>query len=221
MISNGHPCVGWLFLLLMMKPENSACLFIFSAVLICLMSLPLSGLAVEPNEEGLDDPAVEVEICDGHVKVDVEMTIAATPEQVWSVWTDYENLPKFDSSLRESHIVSHQGNLYELRQHGVSQHGPITFTYESRSQDEQIMPYREIHSQLLQGSFKSLTSITRFIAEGGVTRIIYHAESVPGVWLPPLVTKPFIKYGARDHYREMRYEIQRRIKMAEAIAEPH
>ena len=158
-----------------------------------------------------DEPQVKVVINGQQVTVDVEIVLPVTPQQAWSVWTDYENLPSFIPSLKESRVVARQGNLYQLYQRGFSQHGPITFPFETQHEDEQTLPHEIIHSHQVKGSLKSLVATTKFLAEDERTRIVYHAASVSGFWLPPLVTKLFIEHETTTHYRLMRDEVLRRL----------
>jgi|GEM_PF-2711238 len=158
-----------------------------------------------------DEPQVKVIISGQQVTVDVEIMLPVTPQQAWAVWTDYENLPSFIPTLKESRVVTHQGNFYQLYQRGLSQHGPITFPFETQHEDELILPHDTIRSHQVKGSLKSLAATTKFLAEGGRTRIIYHAESVSGFWLPPIVAKLFIEHETATHYRLMRDEVLRRL----------
>jgi uncharacterized protein YndB with AHSA1/START domain len=171
-------------------------------ILFCLLTQSANLFASEPT--------VSVAISGESVTIDVELLIAASPQQVWSVWTDYENMPKFIPSLKESRIVVRQGNLYQLYQRGISQHGPITFPFEAHHQDEQILPYQAILTHQLQGSLKSLAASTRFIADGEGTRVTYHADSISGFWMPPIVTKLFIQHETSAHFRLMRDEVLKR-----------
>jgi uncharacterized membrane protein len=178
------------------------------SALLCLLGLSANNYAAESANEA---PQVKVLISGQQVTVDVEMMLPVTPQQAWSVWTDYENLPSFIPSLKESHIVARQGNLYQLHQRGLSQHGPITFPFETQHEDEQTLPHEMIRSHQVKGSLKSLVATTQFLAEGDRTRIVYHAESVSGFWLPPIVTQLFIEHETGDHYRLMRDEVLRRL----------
>lgn len=180
-----------------------------SALLVCLASSPIPAIATEFDST---EPVVKVNISGERVTVDVELLLPATAQQVWSVWTDYDHYTRFVPSLKISHILNQQGNLVHIYQRGFSQHGPISFPFESENQDEQIMPYQEIHSRQLKGSLKSLAASTRFVTDSEGTRVLYHAESIPGIWMPPILTKLFIEHETIAHYRLMRSEVMRRQK---------
>jgi ribosome-associated toxin RatA of RatAB toxin-antitoxin module len=173
--------------------------------------LPLSAFSA-------DDPSVKVAIDNGQVTVDVELTLPVKPQTAWEVWTDYENMPQFIPSLSESRVIAQQGNLYQLQQKGYSQYGPISLAFDSICEHELIMPYREIKSRQLRGTLKSLTATTTFIPENGGTRVAYHADSVPGIWMPPVLTETFIEHGTRAHYILMREEVLRRAKRSPMVA---
>jgi len=181
---------------------------------LCLSALTcLFGFSNNNYAEELlnNEPQVKVVISGQQVTVDVEIMLPVTPQQAWAVWTDYENLPSFIPSLKESRIVARQGNTYQLYQRGFSQHGPISFPFETHHEDEQILPYEIIRSHQVKGSLKSLIATTKFLVEDGHTHILYHAESVSGFWLPPIVTKIFIEHETASHYRLMRDEVLRRL----------
>ena len=181
---------------------------IFLGALICLFGIPNNSYATESLNH---EPQVKVVINGQQVTVDVKIVLPVTQQQAWSVWTDYENMPGFIPSLKESRIVARQGNTYQLYQRGLSQHGPITFTFETHHEDEQILPHEIIRSHQVKGSLKSLTATTKFLADNDQTRIVYHAESVSGFWLPPIVAKLFIEHETATHYRLMRDEVLRRL----------
>lgn len=173
--------------------------------------LPLSAFSA-------DDPSVKVAINNGQVTVDVELTLPVSPKTAWEVWTDYENMPQFIPSLSESRVIAQQGNLYQLQQKGYSQYGPISLAFDSICEHELIMPYREIKSRQLRGTLKSLTATTTFIPENGGTRVAYHADSVPGIWMPPVFAETFIEHGTREHYTLMREEVLRRARRSPMVA---
>jgi len=63
---------------------------------------------------------------------------------------------------------------------------------------------------LISGNMRKMEGMTKLDDEGEQTRIIYHAESIPGVWIPPVVGKVFIAHESREQFQEMRDEIIRR-----------
>lgn len=178
------------------------------AVFLLLICIAPQNFAVDLFN---NEPLVKVGISGQQVTVDVEILIPASPQQTWLVWTDYEHLPDFIPSLKESRVVARQGNLYQLYQRGFSQHGPISFPFETQHEDEHVLPHDIIRSKQIKGSLKSLAATTQFLAENNHTRVRYHAESVSGFWLPPIVTQLFIEHETAAHYRLMRDEVLRRI----------
>ena len=50
--------------------------------------------------------------------VDVEMSVAASVHDAWSVLTDYEHMASFLSNLSSSSIVKQHGNSLEVSQAG-------------------------------------------------------------------------------------------------------
>jgi len=57
---------------------------------------------------------------------------------------------------------------------------------------------------------KKLEGTTRLAAADSGTRITYHGESIPNVWIPPGIGKTFIERETREQFAEMRQEILKR-----------
>jgi hypothetical protein len=65
---------------------------------------------------------------------------------------------------------------------------------------------------MLSGSMRKMEETTQFLPEGNHTRIIYHADIVPGMWVPPMVGNMFIKHEAHEQFQQIVDEIIRRKK---------
>jgi hypothetical protein len=82
-------------------------------------------------------------------------------------------------------------------------------SYES-VRDIEVFPYDRMRFQGVKGSFDRLDGTVRFIPDGARTRILYRAESVPTVWVPPFVGLPMVENTTRTQFGEMRAEVLRR-----------
>ena len=165
--------------------------------------------------EQQQDPDIEVKVqFDGEkVLVDLNMLIPATPQEAWSVLTDFDHMVGFISNMKESKVVDNAGDILKVFQRGVAEYGPINFAFES-TREVTLTPYTKIRTHMINGNMKSMDGITQVVEEGLQSRIVLHNESIPGRWIPPVVGKSFIEHETREQYQEIRNEVIRRKKSA-------
>ncbi len=143
------------------------------------------------------------------VVIDVEARVDAPIGEVWNVFTDYDRMAGFVTSITTSKVRSRRGNALELTQAGSTKVMFMRFAF-AGVRGVELVPRREIRSWLIEGDFKSLVSTTRFTDATDHVRIVHHGEYVPKAWLPPLVGPAVIESATRTQYREMLAEIHRR-----------
>lgn len=143
------------------------------------------------------------------VVIDVSMLVAATPREAWDVLTDYDRMPQFLPNLQSSKILSKSPTRLEVAQKGGASHGPITITFDV-VRDVQLKPYSEIISHVISGDLKKVDGTTRLAPEADGTRITFHSESIPNVWVPPGIGPSLIENETRDQFGDLRAEIIRR-----------
>lgn len=189
----------------------------FAAVLLALLlAMPLGhGAAIVAHAMPDDAPAVEVQRHAGAVLVDVSMFVPATPQQAWAVLTDYDHMSAFFPNLQSSRVIERENGKLKVEQKGAVRYGPLSFPFEMVREIE-LHPYAEIRSRALSGSVKRGTAVTKLIPEARGTRIVYHSEAVPNVWVPPGIGPKFIENETRAQFEFLRAEILRRSK-----ASPH
>ncbi|MDQ3186367.1 MAG: SRPBCC family protein [Pseudomonadota bacterium] len=168
----------------------------------------MSSLA-DPIE--VNDIEVQVKMAGENVIVDVIFAVAATQQEVWAVLTDFDHMADFVSNLRESKVVSVSGDTLTIFQRGAATYGPVSYPFES-TREIRLMPFHKIRTHLISGNMRKMEGTTHLIDEGGQTRVIYHTDTMPGVWIPSLVGKVFIEHEMREQFREMRNEIIKRKK---------
>lgn len=173
--------------------------------LALLLLLAAASADAQPDEE----IAVNVQIDGEVVSVEASLAVPATRQQVWDVLTDFAHMAGFVSNLKESRVESSSGDTLKIFQSGVAQYGPITFPFRSL-REIRLTRLERIQSRLISGSMRKMEGMTRLDDEGAQTRIQYHAESIPGAWIPPLVGKVFIEHETREQFREIRNEILKR-----------
>ncbi|WP_019143321.1 SRPBCC family protein [Noviherbaspirillum massiliense] len=177
---------------------------LFAATL--LAATPILPKPVEDTERSL---AVQVRKSRGEVIVDVSMLVEASQRDAWDVLTDYDHMAEFFPRLTSSKVTQRNGNVLRLEQHGKVSYGLLSFPFESVREIE-LKPYEEIRSRAVGGSLRKGDADTRLVEEGGGTRIFYHSESVPAVWVPPGIGPAIIESGTRQQFESLRAEILKR-----------
>ena len=143
------------------------------------------------------------------VTVDAEFTVAVPPKLAWEVLTDFAHMSNFISNVKFSSVTEQHGNKLRVAQKGAAKHGPISFSFDSIREIE-LVPTEKISSHVLSGSMKKLDGTTLLRADGSGTRVVYHAESIPNTYVPPVIGTTFIENESRHQFEEMRIEMLKR-----------
>ena len=177
-------------------------------LLVLFWLLPVGAAAASED-------AIEVVIqVDGEtVHADVNLTVHATPLEVWAVLTDFGHMQEFVSNLTSSQVLSREGNLVMVAQKGKASVGPLSFEFDS-IREIQLTPFELISTRQVGGNLKKFDGTTHLAAENGHTRIHHHSDAIPNVWIPPLIGRKFIESETREQFAEIRQEILRRKQSA-------
>ena len=174
----------------------------------------VSALAMSPPSRAAapDVNGIDVAIVRDHgvLVVDVEMLVAATPREVWSVLTDYDHMASFVSNVAASRIVGQEDDRLEVAQTSRLAFGPFELTFDN-VREIQLVPFSEIRSRLVQGDMKASAFTTMLLPEGnGATRVHNHGRFLTDRWIPPLIGIPVLESETRKQFAEFRAEIMRR-----------
>jgi carbon monoxide dehydrogenase subunit G len=159
------------------------------------------------------DIEVKIQISGEEVVVDVSFLVPATQQEVWAVMTDFDHMASFISNVQSSRVIDRSGNILHIAQQGKAQHGPLSFAFNS-VREIRLSPFDRIQSHLVSGKMRKLEGDTQFRVDGSVTRVSYHGDSIPGVWIPPIVGKIFIENELREQFHDIRNEVNRRKRAA-------
>jgi uncharacterized membrane protein len=143
------------------------------------------------------------------VVVDVDMTVQATQDEVWSVLTDYEHMARFVSNLESSAIISRTGDTLDVMQKGTARYGLLSFPFETVRR-VQLTPRREIRSRIMSGDMMGSEIVTRITADGSLTQVSVHSRYVPTIWIPPVIGPSVIASETRKQWTTLRDEVLRR-----------
>lgn len=162
------------------------------------------------GDTGADkDIAVEVRQNGETIVVEVAFSVPASLPIAWAVLTDFDHMSEFVSNLQSSRVVSRHGNRLQVAQQGKATRGMLSFAFESVREIDLLAPHT-IRSRMVSGNMKKLDGITQLATDGSGTRITYHGESLPTVWVPPVIGLTFIENEVREQYAELRNEILKR-----------
>jgi len=179
------------------------------------VALALVGLFSAPAQANPDRAiAVEVRIQRKEVFVDVSFHVPVTPQQAWAVMTDYDHATRFISKLEKSEILSRTSDTLLVTQKGTMGWGPFSVPLETVT-EVHLTPYETLRGRLVSGNMKKNESTTRLIADESGTRVVYHLESIPDVWIPPLIGRAMVEMETRARFRQLVEEILRRKALAE------
>lgn len=163
------------------------------------------------------DPAIDVAVRmqDGEVFVDVSFHVDVTPQEAWAVMTDYDHATEFISKLEESVILSRAERMLLVSQKGSMGWGPFSMPLETVT-EIRLSPYEKMQSRLVRGNLKKNEATTRLIADASGTRVVYHLETIPEVWVPPLIGHAMVEFETRARFRQLIGEILRRKALSKA-----
>jgi ribosome-associated toxin RatA of RatAB toxin-antitoxin module len=94
--------------------------------------------------------------------INASFEVAAKPEVVFDVLTDFDKMPKFMPSVSTSKIVSSSPNKYRVRQTGKVSVGLFNASYDS-TKDIEVIPGKEIKATSLDSENGDMTSTTKVI----------------------------------------------------------
>ncbi len=181
--------------------------FIFWALAALLVPVQAAMLADGPP--AVPDNDVNVQRSGGSFTVDATMFTPVPPALAWAVLTDFDDMASFVPNLSSSHVLEHSDALLRIAQKGVAHYGFFSASFES-VREISLSPQREIRSHNVSGNVKTMDSVMQLQAEGGGTRLHYHAEVMPGFWFPPLIGPSLVRHQTAEQFSAMLREMLRR-----------
>jgi carbon monoxide dehydrogenase subunit G len=183
--------------------------------LVCIVAAISCHFAIAAPDDSGDAIDLGVRIHDEEVFVDVSFHVRATPQEVWTVITDYEHATAFISKLEKSVVLSRTEDRLLVSQKGSMGYGPFSVAIETVT-DVHLTPYEKLQARMVSGNMKKNESTTWLVADATGTRLDYHLESIPEVWIPPVIGRAVVEFETRARFRQVRDEILRRKALSEA-----
>ena len=170
------------------------------------MFVACAARADAPQDQSID---VRVRIDGDVVVVDVDCFVRATREESWAVMTDFDNATKFITKLHESAVVSRTLDVLIVSQKGTMGFGPFSVPLDLVA-EIRLTPVEKIQAHMIGGNMKKYEAVTTLFRDPEGTRVAYHVESIPDVWIPPLIGRAMVEYETRARFRQLLDEILRR-----------
>jgi hypothetical protein len=183
---------------------------------MALVALALSPVVASSTPAGPDqDIDVRVQKNGAEVIVDVDCPVRASLSVVWDVLTDYDHMADFLSDVQSSSVQTRKGAILHVYQKGKAARGLLSITFENLREVE-LIPYREIRSQLISGDLKASNFVTRVVDDGTQMHIVHSGRYTPKLWVPPVIGPALIEAETRKHFGELRAEVVRRNQSSKA-----
>ena len=178
-----------------------------------LLLAGLACLAAHAFAQDKASPVRNVDIAqNGDVFVATIVMHAPVPPKIaWDVLTDFGNMEKWVPNVRESKILTNEGNTLTIEQNGTAKFGLLSFPYSSvRKMD--LEPEKSILATQTKGSMRKLVSLMRITPDGNATRLDYRLEMVPNTFAAAVMSKDFLKGELTDQFTAIVGEMVRRAK---------
>ncbi|HTQ75259.1 MAG TPA: SRPBCC family protein [Burkholderiales bacterium] len=186
------------------SPARRRCLLGLAA-LACFASAGVSAQGKGPVR------SIDVAQTDDGYVATVVMAAAVPLSIAWDVLTDFDNMAKWVPNLKESKIVSRDGNVMTVEQKGTARFGLLSFPYTS-VRKMQLDPQKTIQATQVSGNMKRLMSLMKVSADGTGTRLDYRLELVPSSIASAVLSPDFLKSEITEQFTAIVAEMVRRSK---------
>lgn len=171
-----------------MKSSHRSSVKFFSFGIAALLTLNLAGSFNPASARGsmqnsTPEPQVSRAVIDGQEYSICRMIVHASPEKVWNIIADYDNLHKVFKQMKKATVIKNNGRV-KLVKHVVTPSGPVG-TYSYVVQVKETAPKR-MEWKRVSGAFKDVQGFWKLEPlDGGRTTRVTYASHVDGGFLVP------------------------------------
>ena len=190
--------------------NNLSTVFMIVVVALSLwLGFESNAIAVAVVDDTMPEVEIEVRKVGSSIVIDGNFLVPVSPQEAWNVLTDYEKMPQFMRSVKTSKIIFSAPESIRVAQTGGASRGILSFGFDV-VREVKLKPYTEIFSRVISGTMKKSESTTRLVPQASGTRVIFHSESLPNIWVPPGIGPALIDSEMTAQFGDLKAEILRR-----------
>jgi carbon monoxide dehydrogenase subunit G len=156
--------------------------------------------------------ALTVEHREGAYEVRGSFETAATLDLVWGVLTDYDRIPGFVESMKESVVEQRTGARLRVRQQAVVGVFPMRRKARLMLDVLERRPERIEFRDTLGQDFHFYRGAWDLRGDSTGTRVAYSLDAAPRTGAPAWLGRGMTSHGAHDLLQQVRAEIERRAR---------
>lgn len=167
--------------------------------------LALAAAVVPATAAAQSAPLVSVRSVDGVYLVDARFEIAAPPETVRDMLTDYAGIPRFMPDVRRSVVIRRDGARVLVEQEARSKVLFFSKTVHlllDVHEGADVLTFRDTCGK----SFSEYAGAWTLVADGEGTSVTYRLTAKPAFAVPPFIIKRLLDTNARDTIAALRAE---------------
>lgn len=179
-----------------------------------------SNAIVVADAGAADRAPVSVHVTDGPGGIEVEgrCRIAASRAEAWSVLTDYEGIPRFVSSMKQSRIVERNDDHVLIEQEAVGRMFLFKRHLRVRLHVREEPMARIQFEDVLRKDFEHYEGEWRIENSGHDVELVYRVRARPAFSVPDFVARKMFGRTVRNLLSEVQAEIMRRASVQNAAA---
>ena len=165
----------------------------------------------QPVNNHQNDINIKIQNDGQKIVVDAYYYVPTNPRLVWATLTDFNNIANFTKGVASSKITRKEGNTLRVAQTSEIRFSGVSFNFESII-EVHLVPFKGFSTRMISGNMSKMHEVTRIDSDGDQTRIYYHADIVPNMWILKYIGHSFIADEAKNRLQQVRKEIIRRKK---------
>lgn len=166
-------------------------------------------LSAPAGAETLAFEVLRVDYRDGSYFAHLAFQVAARPEIVREVLTDFDHMADFVPNLDSSRLLEQNDRVYRISQRGRARFGPFSIAFDSERRVEWF-PDGRLVSDAISGKVQRLHSEMRLEARPSGTHLDYQVEMRPESWFPASFGESFMRHELAEQFSAMAAEMLKR-----------